>query len=163
MNTGSCSDDYADISIIWDIRRCSLVKTDRHFGGISRFHLQGWKVSRGRNQHEADSNWSCENIKTHISILCGEASNLFARRLEKLSIRTARQVRYLSFRLQCRTSLLSACLIWASCLSYFQPSRWRWYVLPKHRFTSTGLHRIISQKIEFFKGCEALIILFVPY
>lgn len=40
-------------SILWDLMPCSLLKVNQRFGGIFRLHVQGWWVSRARNQHEA--------------------------------------------------------------------------------------------------------------
>jgi hypothetical protein len=42
-------------SVFWDITSCSLLKTNHHFGGICRFHLQGQRISQGRDQCEASS------------------------------------------------------------------------------------------------------------
>jgi hypothetical protein len=40
-------------SIIWDITPCGQVEANLCFGGINCFHLQGVRVSQGRNQNEA--------------------------------------------------------------------------------------------------------------
>jgi hypothetical protein len=45
--------------IFWDIKPCSPLKLNRRFGGTCRLHLQGWRVSRGRNQHEPGSKIAC--------------------------------------------------------------------------------------------------------
>jgi hypothetical protein len=42
--------------ILWDTTPCSLVNVNRLFGGTCRLHLQGWKVSQTRNQHELGRN-----------------------------------------------------------------------------------------------------------
>jgi hypothetical protein len=44
------------ISVFWDITPCMPLKVSRHFGGTCRFQLQGWRVSRTRNQYEEVSN-----------------------------------------------------------------------------------------------------------
>jgi hypothetical protein len=38
-------------TIFWDITPCSPLKVNRRFGGMYRLHLQGRRISRGRNQH----------------------------------------------------------------------------------------------------------------
>jgi hypothetical protein len=43
------------ISIFWDTRAYSPLKANRRLGGTCRLHLQGWRVSQVRNQHEADN------------------------------------------------------------------------------------------------------------
>jgi hypothetical protein len=48
------------ISIFWDVMSCSPLKVNRRFGGTCRLHLQGWRISQARNQHEAggrQSSW----------------------------------------------------------------------------------------------------------
>jgi hypothetical protein len=42
------------LEIFWDTT-CSRVKTNRRFEGKCRVHLQGWRLSQARNQHEAGS------------------------------------------------------------------------------------------------------------
>jgi hypothetical protein len=42
-------------SILWDITPCSPLKIKWCFGGICRLHLQDWRLSQARNQHEAGS------------------------------------------------------------------------------------------------------------
>jgi hypothetical protein len=43
------------IYIFWDITLCSLLKVSWHFRGTCSLHLQGWRISQVRNQHEAGS------------------------------------------------------------------------------------------------------------
>jgi hypothetical protein len=38
-------------SVFWDITSCIQLRVNRRFGRTCRVHLQGWKVSQGRNQH----------------------------------------------------------------------------------------------------------------
>jgi hypothetical protein len=45
-------------SVFWDITQCSRLKVNRRFGGTCRLHLQGWRISRARNQRE--SRWEAE-------------------------------------------------------------------------------------------------------
>jgi hypothetical protein len=40
-------------SVYWDIPPHSPLKVSRRFGGTVRLHLQGWRVSQARNEHEA--------------------------------------------------------------------------------------------------------------
>jgi hypothetical protein len=40
-------------TIFWDITPCSLLKVNRRFGATYRFHLQGRRISRARNQRES--------------------------------------------------------------------------------------------------------------
>jgi hypothetical protein len=46
-------------SIFWDITPYSPMKVNWRFGGICRLHLQGRRISRARNQHEAGSSRTC--------------------------------------------------------------------------------------------------------
>jgi hypothetical protein len=39
-------------TIFWDITLCSLLRVSWRFGGPYRLHIQGWKISRARNQRE---------------------------------------------------------------------------------------------------------------
>jgi hypothetical protein len=39
--------------VCWDITYCSPLKVSPRFGGTCRLHLQSWRVSQARNQHEA--------------------------------------------------------------------------------------------------------------
>jgi hypothetical protein len=41
--------------IFWDITPCSPLQLNRRFEGTCRLHLQGRKISQGRNQYEAVS------------------------------------------------------------------------------------------------------------
>jgi hypothetical protein len=41
--------------IVWDITQCSTLEVNRCFWGTCRLHLQGWRVSKPRNQCEAGS------------------------------------------------------------------------------------------------------------
>jgi hypothetical protein len=41
-------------TIFWDITQCNALKVNRCFGGIYRFHLQGWGINRAKNQIEKD-------------------------------------------------------------------------------------------------------------
>jgi hypothetical protein len=45
-------------TIFWDITPCSLLKVSRRFGGPYRLHLQGRKISREENLHEAGAKQS---------------------------------------------------------------------------------------------------------
>jgi hypothetical protein len=45
-------------SLFWDIRPCSQLKANQRLSGICRLHLQGWRISQARNQHEGSSNQS---------------------------------------------------------------------------------------------------------
>jgi hypothetical protein len=46
-------------SIFWDIiTPCSLLKVNRCFGGTFRLHLQNWRTSQARNQHDTGSKQS---------------------------------------------------------------------------------------------------------
>jgi hypothetical protein len=45
-------------TVFCDITPCSLLSVNRRFGGTSRLHLQGRKISRARNRHESDSKQS---------------------------------------------------------------------------------------------------------
>jgi hypothetical protein len=45
--------------IFWDIKPCSPLKLNRRFGGTCRLHLQGWRVSQGKNQNEPGSKLAC--------------------------------------------------------------------------------------------------------
>jgi hypothetical protein len=49
-------------TIIRDITPCSPLKANRRFGGTYRFHLQGQRISRARNQRE--SRWQAEAISS---------------------------------------------------------------------------------------------------
>jgi hypothetical protein len=40
-------------TIFWDITPCSLLNINRRFGGKYRLHLQGYRISRARNQRES--------------------------------------------------------------------------------------------------------------
>jgi hypothetical protein len=42
--------------IFWDITPCSSLKVSSCFGVTCRFHLQGWRVRKARNQYE-QSRW----------------------------------------------------------------------------------------------------------
>jgi hypothetical protein len=42
-------------SIFWDITTCMPLKINRRFGGKCYPHLQGRRINRARNQHEAGS------------------------------------------------------------------------------------------------------------
>jgi hypothetical protein len=44
--------------IFWNIMPCSPLKVNRRFGGPCSVHLQGRRISQGRNQHEAGSKQS---------------------------------------------------------------------------------------------------------
>jgi hypothetical protein len=51
---GSCSGDYEEFYILrYNI--AWFVKVSQHFLGTCHLHLQGWRVSQARNQHEASS------------------------------------------------------------------------------------------------------------
>jgi hypothetical protein len=39
--------------VVWDIRPCSPLKANRLFGGTCRLNLQGRRISKVRNKHEA--------------------------------------------------------------------------------------------------------------
>jgi hypothetical protein len=39
-------------SVFWDITPSSLLKVNRHFGGICDLHRQGWRISQAKNQHK---------------------------------------------------------------------------------------------------------------
>jgi hypothetical protein len=45
-------------AIFWDITPCSPLKTNRYFGGTSRFDLQVRRKNQARNQHEAGNKQS---------------------------------------------------------------------------------------------------------
>jgi hypothetical protein len=42
-------------SVVWNITLCSPLKVSRCFGGTWRIHLQGRRIGKARNQHEAGS------------------------------------------------------------------------------------------------------------
>jgi hypothetical protein len=50
---------------------------------------------------------------------------------------------------------IRVCLLPASCFFFtwltIRPWKWKRYITPKHRLTFTGLHYVISQKMELFK------------
>jgi hypothetical protein len=48
-------------TIVWDIMPYSPLKINRRFGGTSRLHLQGRRISRARNQRE--SRWKALNVE----------------------------------------------------------------------------------------------------
>jgi hypothetical protein len=39
--------------IFWDITSCNPLKVNRRFGGTSRLHLRGRRISQARNQRES--------------------------------------------------------------------------------------------------------------
>jgi hypothetical protein len=45
-------------SVFWDLMPCSPLKVNQSFSGTCRHHLQGWRISQVRNQHEAGSKQS---------------------------------------------------------------------------------------------------------
>jgi hypothetical protein len=47
-------------TVFWYLMLCSLLKVNRHFGGIYCRHLRGWRISQARNQHE--SRWQAEQL-----------------------------------------------------------------------------------------------------
>jgi hypothetical protein len=54
-------------SLFWDITPCSPFRVNRRFGGEGRQHLQGRRISQGRNQHE--SRWQvdlCWRWRRHV-------------------------------------------------------------------------------------------------
>jgi hypothetical protein len=46
------------ISIFWDVTPCSPLKVNWHFKRTCHVHLQGWRISQARNQHEEGSKHS---------------------------------------------------------------------------------------------------------
>jgi hypothetical protein len=48
---------YLKSTIVWDITPWSPLKVNRSFGGTYRLHLQGRRISRGRNQPESRWQW----------------------------------------------------------------------------------------------------------
>jgi hypothetical protein len=46
-------------SIFWCVTECSPLKVNRHFGEISRLHLQSLTVSQERKENEAGNKVSC--------------------------------------------------------------------------------------------------------
>jgi hypothetical protein len=42
-------------SLFWEMMSCSPMKVNWCFGGTCHFHIQGWRVSQARNQHDASS------------------------------------------------------------------------------------------------------------
>jgi hypothetical protein len=46
-------------SVFWNKLVCSPLKVNLHFGGKCRLHLQGWRISRARNQCESRAELSC--------------------------------------------------------------------------------------------------------
>jgi hypothetical protein len=46
-------------SIFWDIMTCGPLKVNWRFGGTCRLHLQGRRISRAWNEHEAGSSRTC--------------------------------------------------------------------------------------------------------
>jgi hypothetical protein len=47
-------------NVFWDITPCSPFKVNRCFGGIYRFHHQGRRINRARNQSE--TRWQAEQF-----------------------------------------------------------------------------------------------------
>jgi hypothetical protein len=52
-------------TIFLDITPCSPLKVYRRFGGTYRFHLQGWKISRTRNERESRWRYIPEDSTLH--------------------------------------------------------------------------------------------------
>jgi hypothetical protein len=52
-------------SVFWDKAPCSPVKVNWRFGWTYHLHLQGWKVSQARSQHEGGSKQSKSSWLTH--------------------------------------------------------------------------------------------------
>jgi hypothetical protein len=80
---------FLNSSIFWDITSCSLLKINRWFGGKCSLHLQGWRLSQPRRQHEVGSvishSHSYKNLKSY-------ESNFWSRNEVCISIICARNV-----------------------------------------------------------------------
>jgi hypothetical protein len=51
----------------WNVTPCSPLRVNQCFAGTYRLHLQGWKVSQARNQHEYIQQAECIYI---LKIIC---------------------------------------------------------------------------------------------
>jgi hypothetical protein len=56
---------FMKITVFWDIIPCSPLKVNRRFGGTDRFHLEGCRISRTRNQRE--SRWQALKMEAICS------------------------------------------------------------------------------------------------
>jgi hypothetical protein len=60
------------ISLFWEIKTCSAVKVNRHFGG-TYLHVQGGRVRLARNQQGAGSKHSlnlCSSLAARHQVSC---------------------------------------------------------------------------------------------
>jgi hypothetical protein len=56
--------------IFWDISSCSPLKVSRHFRETCRLHLQGWRISQARNQHQAGVLITCFTLVSCLLATC---------------------------------------------------------------------------------------------